>query len=94
MLISLMQIPLEKEDFRPAPRQITVKEFKAIIKEYKKRGGSLKGKEKDYKLVVKKEMSPNYFYFDMLPDQKIIRPFMKWLLENSKDTPLIAKNIH
>lgn len=83
-----------KESFRPAPRQLTLKEFKAIIKEYKKRGGSLESQKEAYKLVVKKEMSPNLFHFDMLDNYEIIKPFVKWLEENSEDTPLIVKDIH
>ena len=44
-----------KESFRPAPRRLTLKEFKAIIKEYKKRGGSLESQKEAYKLVVTKK---------------------------------------
>ena len=70
---------LTAADFRPAPKRITVEEFEDIIYEYQKKGGSIKGQEEAINLVSSGEMSPNLFHFDMLKDQDVIKPLIKWI---------------
>lgn len=76
---------LTAEDFRPAPKKITVQEFEDIIYEYQKRGGSIEGMEEDINQVSSGEMSPNLFYFDMLKDQEIIKPLIEFMTKGEED---------